>query len=52
VGWLEKVGMLRRTRTPGKRADRVMIHPSYGVQALESQGRTRRSPPSPATGSR
>ena len=52
VGWLEKAGMLRRTRTPGERADRVMIHPSYGVQALESQGRTRRSPPSPATGSR
>jgi hypothetical protein len=38
VGWLEKVGMLRRTRTPGERADRVMIHPSYGVQALESPG--------------
>jgi DNA-binding MarR family transcriptional regulator len=38
AGWLEKVGMLRRTRTPGERADRVMIHPSYGVQALETPG--------------
>src|SRR5258705_9293960 len=38
VGWLEKVGMLKRTRAPGERADRVMIHPSYGVQALESPG--------------
>ena len=30
--------MLRRTRTAGERADRVMIHPTYGEQSLESAG--------------
>jgi hypothetical protein len=38
IGPLEQWGMLRRTRTPGARADRVQIHPSYGLQALESPG--------------
>ncbi len=38
VGTLEHWGMLRRFRAAGERADRVMIHPSYGLQSLESAG--------------
>jgi len=38
VGWLEKAGMVRKTRASGERADRIMIHPSYGLQSLESAG--------------
>jgi hypothetical protein len=38
IGSLEHFGMLRRTRAAGERADRVMIHPSYGLQSLESAG--------------
>jgi DNA-binding Lrp family transcriptional regulator len=38
VGTLEPQGILRRTRAAGERADRIMIHPSYGVQSMESAG--------------
>jgi DNA-binding MarR family transcriptional regulator len=38
VGTLEPLGMLRRTRSAGERADRLMIHPNYGEQSLESSG--------------
>jgi DNA-binding MarR family transcriptional regulator len=38
ISALEPQGMLRRTRAAGERADRVMIHPSYGEQSLESPG--------------
>lgn len=38
ISTLEPQGMLRRTRTAGERADRVMIHPTYGEQSLESPG--------------
>jgi hypothetical protein len=38
VGTLEPLGMLRRTRAAGERADRLMIHPNYGEVSLESAG--------------
>jgi len=38
VSTLEPQGMLRRTRAAGERADRIMLHPSYGVQSMESAG--------------
>jgi DNA-binding MarR family transcriptional regulator len=38
VGTLEPQGILRRTRAAGERADRIMVHPSYGVQSIESAG--------------
>jgi hypothetical protein len=38
VSTLEPQGMLRRTRGAGERADRLMIHPSYAEQSLESAG--------------
>jgi biotin operon repressor len=38
VAWLEKSGMVRKTRASGERADRILINPSYGVQSLESAG--------------
>ena len=38
VAWLEKSGMVRKTRASGERADRIVINPSYGVQSLESAG--------------
>jgi DNA-binding MarR family transcriptional regulator len=38
VSTLEPHGMLRRSRSAGERADRIMIHPSYGEQSLESPG--------------
>ena len=38
VTTLEPQGMLRRTRTAGERADRILIHPAFGEQSLESAG--------------
>jgi hypothetical protein len=38
VGWMERFGMARKTRASGERADRIMLHPSYGLQSLESAG--------------
>jgi DNA-binding MarR family transcriptional regulator len=38
VASLERSGLVRKTRAAGERADRIMIHPSYGLQALESAG--------------
>jgi DNA-binding MarR family transcriptional regulator len=38
AGLLEQWGMVRRTRVAGERADRMRVHPSYGLQALESPG--------------
>src|SRR3954471_3130605 len=38
VSTLEPQGMLRRARVAGERADRLMIHPSYAEQSLESPG--------------
>src|SRR4051812_43028327 len=33
---LETIGVIRRTRVPGERADRISIHPSAGAAGLES----------------